>query len=148
LFIFFITLNSFANDNRELVKIPFKSREEILSNMRTYLKSLEKMIYYLGVEDFQSFIVEAKKFEINQKGIEKLKSRGNVKFATDALVFHSTSVSDLIKLAEKKDLKKTLLALSKFTNKCNACHDQFKLTEWPLVDYGEAPRIKFEVPIK
>jgi hypothetical protein len=148
LILMFIPLSFSSTDTRVQIRIPFKSREEILSNMRLYLKSVERMIYYLSVEDFKSFVIEAKKLTINQKGVEKLKTRGNLNFATEAYVFHSKGVNDLIEPAEKRDLKRTLLALSKFTNKCNSCHDQYKLMEWPSVDYGEAPRINFEVPKK
>lgn len=79
---------------------------------------------------------------LDERKFQNLGKRENDRFISAAMEFHTTGVREIIKSARTKSVEKTLMSLSSFVGRCNACHESFRLMEWPAKDY---PPVKQKV---
>ena len=120
-----------AKDNRILLEIPYKDREDLSHVMRNNLKNLGKMINAMADNDFKSVQKIAENMSFNKKKGKGLSRRGNAEFIAMGVKFHAEDTVAVMKAAEKKDRKATLYAMSNMVNTCVSCHSAFRVMEWP-----------------
>lgn len=131
---------------RTLVKLPFSEREHVLRGMRRYLGAMEKMLGALSRQDFLEVETQASTMLLDDRKLINLGKRENDQFIAAAMQFHSTGVTEIIKSARTKNMQKTLVSLSSFVGRCNACHESFRLIEWPDKDYPPVKPKKLSAP--
>lgn len=132
---------------RTLVKIPFQDREDILRGMRRYLNQTQGIMMALSKKDFDKVESIASNILLDDERLVRLGTRENDQFMAQALEFHTLGVSDVIKSARTKSVEKTLVSMSNFIGRCNACHENFRLLEWSGKDYPPA-KSKVLIPPK
>lgn len=120
-----------TSDNRILLEVPYKDRDDLMRVMRANLKNLGKMIDAMINDDFKSVQLIAENMSFNKKKGKGLSSRGNPSFAAMGVQFHAVDTIAVKKAAEVKDRKATLHAISNMVNTCVDCHSTFKVVEWP-----------------
>lgn len=121
--------------HRTLVKLPFSEREHVLRGMRRYLGSMERMLSALSRQDYLEVERQASTMLLDERKLVNLGMRENDQFIAAAMQFHTTGVTEIIKSARTKNMQKTLVSMSSFVGRCNACHESFRLIEWPAKDY-------------
>ncbi len=143
---FFLDINAFAKDNRTLLKLPYATREDMLRSMRKYIGTMENILKALSKKDFVKVEELASYWLLGEQGKINLALKGNDQFIAMAVEFHTTGAVEIIKAARKKNLEATLMSLSSFFGRCNACHANFRLTEWPSTDYPPAAPKVIKIP--
>lgn len=122
-------------DQRILVKLPFKDREEILSGMRKYLKITERILIEIPNKNYEKIGQLISKIEIDKDRLYRLATRENENFMELAYKFHSTEVEKVKIAVREKNQEKLIAAMGNFLGSCNQCHDQYRLIEWKGKDY-------------
>lgn len=118
-------------DNRTLLTIPYEDREDLLRVMRKNLTSLGEMIDAMAEDDFKTVEKVADKMSFNEKKGQGLARRGNPGFTAMGVQFHAVDAIAIKKAAETKNRNGTLRAMSRMVSSCVACHESFKVIEWP-----------------
>ncbi len=119
------------SDHRILLPIPFQDRDHLLHVMRNNLANLGRMIDAMSEDDFEAARAIADKMSFNKKKGKGLAQRGNPEFTAMGVHFHALDTLAIKNAAEQKDRKGTLRAMSKMASSCVACHETFRVTEWP-----------------
>jgi hypothetical protein len=150
IFIFLICFcfYSFAEDNRILLKLPYKNREDLLKGMRNNNFLMEQILLALSQNNFKKVEKIASSWLLNPKKSQNLPYRYDPNFIALAVDFHTNGAVDIIKAARTKNMSKTLESLSFALNRCNACHESYRVTEWPETKYPEPTAIPLKIPPK
>lgn len=123
-----------ASDNRVLVNFPPAMKQHILSNMRDHLLAISEIQEALGKNDFNQAADIAEK----RLGQTSLKSHGayeSSKYMPKGMQeigsqMHRNASKFAIEVqnsAATGDIKPALIALSKTTQTCVACHGAYRL---------------------
>ncbi len=116
--------------SRVLINTNIEDKDRILKGMRRNLKYVEKIILAISQKDFEEVEYVASKMLINEDKYARINSRENQSFNKLALEFHENGPKELIQAAKERNTEKALASLSGLINRCNACHDQYRLVEW------------------
>lgn len=122
---------SWAEDDRILLKIPFKSREDFLRGMRQNNGLMEKVLRALSKKDFKQVEKIASVWLLDVKKAKNLPYRYDPNFIALAVDFHTNGTVEIIKAARSKNMEATLSSLANFYGRCNACHETYRVIEWP-----------------
>jgi cytochrome c556 len=116
--------------NRVLVNTTIEDKDRILKGMRRNLKFVEKILEALSREDFKEVENIAGKMLLSEEKSARINSRENDQFNKLAIEFHGQGAMEVVRAAKTKNTAMTLQSLSSLINKCNVCHDQYRLVEW------------------
>ena len=142
----FLSNVGIADESRILLKLPYENREEILKSMRNNNFIMEQILLALSKKDFKKVEKLASLWLLNTKKAEKLPFRSDPNFIALAVDMHTTGTVEIIKAARKKDMSETLRSLSNFYNRCNSCHETYRVVEWPDKKYPEPSAVPLIVP--
>lgn len=120
-----------AEDKRVLLTIPFEDREAMKREMRNNLEQLRRMVVAFAENDFETIAAVADEISLHKKRSQVVVRRGNADFTAMAVQFHGVLAPEIRKAAETKDPKRVASAMDTAMRACVACHERFKLTEWP-----------------
>jgi Holliday junction resolvase-like predicted endonuclease len=135
-----------TDESRILLKLPYENREEILKSMRNNNNIMEKILLALSKKDFKKVEKLASLWLLNTNKSLKLPFRYDPNFIALAVDMHTTGTVEIIKAARKKDMSETLRSLSNFYNRCNSCHETYRVVEWPDKKYPEPKPVPLDIP--
>jgi hypothetical protein len=122
-------------DNRTLLKIPFNEREKLLRGMRDTLGVIQELIVNLANKNYAQMEKSLKSLELTPDRLERISKKGNLEFGRLSKDMHGRGIEDLVSVIKTKNDHEILLGISQFMNRCNNCHNQYKVMEWPEKDY-------------
>lgn len=123
--------NGQAGDKRVLLAIPFEDREAMKREMRNNLDQVRRMVVAFAENDFETIAAVADEISLHKKRSQVVVRRGNADFTAMAVQFHGVLAPEIRRAAEAKDPKRVASAMDTALRACVACHERFKLTEWP-----------------
>jgi hypothetical protein len=147
-FLILLIFPTYSEDNRILLKLPYKNREQLLKGMRNNIFLTEKILLALSNNDFKKVEKIASTWLLDPKNSKNLTYRNDPNFIALAVDFHTNGAVEIIKAARTKNMSKTLESLSNFYNRCNICHETYRVTEWPETKYPEPTAIPLKIPPK
>jgi len=119
-------------DNRELLPLPFETRNMLLNKMnQENLGVLGRMLDALSRDDMAEVARLANGMTYNEKSKKVVVSRGSVAFGVLATDFHGQKMPAIRQAAEKGDRREVLKRMSEAVTACMACHSSVRLVEWP-----------------
>lgn len=121
-----------AVDDRELLPLPFETRNMLLHKMNEEnLGYLGRMLDALSRDDLAEVARLANDLTYTAKTKKVAPLRGSVTFAVMATDFHGQKAPAIRQAAEKGDRREVLQRMSEAVTACMACHAAVRLTEWP-----------------
>lgn len=128
--LFFCSVNAMAEDTREMVKMPEKMQEHMLSNMRDHLRVIDEILMYLAQDNPD----KAAEVAENRLGMSSLGLHGAshmAKFMPEPMQAFGTGMhraaSRFALKAQEGDLIASYKALREVTASCNACHSAYRI---------------------
>jgi hypothetical protein len=126
--------SDFGADNRVAVDFPAPMKQHILSNMRDHLQTISQIQVAMGAGQFE----KAAQLAEDQLGMNALKLHGaaeNSQYMPKGMQELGTSMHrnaskfaiEIQNSSVTGDLKPALIALSKTTEACTACHSSYRL---------------------
>jgi hypothetical protein len=123
---------SHAVDNRELLPLPFETRNMLLNKMnQENLGHLGRMLDALSRDDLAEVARLANEMTYTEKTKKVAPLRGSVTFGVLATDFHGQKMPAIRQAAEKGDRREVLKRMSEAVTACMACHSSVRLVEWP-----------------
>jgi hypothetical protein len=146
-----------AVDNRELLPLPFETRNMLLHKMNNEnLGHLGRMLDALSRDDLAEVARLANDLTYSEKTKKGSRQRGSVTFAVLSADFHGQKAPAIRQAAEKGDRREVLQRMSEAVTACMACHAATRLSEWPdnrayttpaPVNYPEGmPQPQYQIP--
>jgi len=119
-----------ADDTRQLVNLPDKMQQHMMSNMRDHLVTINKILIYLGDNELD----KAAEIAEQRLGMSSLRDHGAShmsKFMPEGMRKAGTamhkSASRFALKAQEGDLLSSYKMLSEVTSACTACHAGYKI---------------------
>jgi len=119
-----------ADDTRQLVNLPEKMQQHMMSNMRDHLVTINKILIYLGDNELD----KAAEIAEQRLGMSSLGDHGAShmsKFMPEGMRKAGTamhkSASRFALKAQEGDLLSSYKMLSEVTSACTACHAGYKI---------------------
>ena len=107
---------------------------------------MEQILLALSQNNFKKVEKIASVWLLDTKKSGNLPYRYDPNFVSLAVDFHTTGTVEIIKAARKKSMSGTLQSLANFYNRCNTCHESYRVVEWPDKKYPEPSPIPLKVP--
>lgn len=121
-----------AEDPRQLLPIPFETRQKMLKNMRQEnLGNLGDMLEALARDDLEAVARIADSMAYTPAKQRASRRRGSREFAAMAARFHGERMPAIRRAAEMGKRRKVLKRMGEAVRSCNNCHASFRLVEWP-----------------
>ena len=119
-----------SNDSRELVELPDRMKQHMLSNMRDHLAAINEILVYLGNEELDKAAETAE----HRLGMSSLDSHGAshmAKFMPAGMreagtTMHKAASRFALK-AQEGEVMSAYQALSSITSACVACHSRYRI---------------------